>query len=122
MSPKERNRFEPEEGPLGDREVQRDAQDVNAKIRRINDEDLFELERDPRFRRWFGRWSETLLMMDLRTSNGGDLQHFMGRRSLVLDMITEIDNKVPGFWFRVLQIRRALDSELRPTPRSVEDV
>lgn len=122
MSPKERNRFEPEEGPLGDREVQRDAQDVNAKIRRINDEDLFELERDPRFRRWFGRWSETLLMMDLRTSNGGDLQHFMGRRSLVLDMITEMDNKVPGFWFRVLQIRRALDSELRPTPRSVEDV
>lgn len=113
----QRQRGEMEEGPLGDPESRREREEAEAKVRRINREDLFMLDRELHFRRWFGKYAAPLIMMDIRTSNGGDLQHFMGRRSLVLDMIKELDQEIPGFYERVLLARKAVDNELRQRPQ-----
>jgi hypothetical protein len=117
MSP----RVEREEGPLSDPRVQRESQKAQAKADRINRGDRLTLEGQESFRRWFGKWAVPLLMLDLRTGSGSDLFHFMGRRSLVLDMIAEFELEEPGFYERVLAARRELDGELRPPPRTDQE-
>jgi hypothetical protein len=71
------------------------------------------LGRDGRFRRWFGKHAMPLLMLDVRTNNGGDLQHFMGRRSLVLDILREFEEVDPNFYINVQQARAVIDAELK---------
>lgn len=110
------------EGVLSDAQVQREARKADAQARRVNREDLYTLDRNANFRRWFGKYAVPLLMLDIRTSNGGDLQHFMGRRSLVLEMIKEFDDMEQGFYQRVLSARQAFENELRqPQPELEEE-
>jgi hypothetical protein len=101
-----------EEGPLSDPAEQRGAQKLNAAIRRQNEEDLRTLERNPAFRRWFGRWALPTVLTDIGTTNGGDLQALAGRRRLVLEQLGELDATEPGFLERVLVARRMLTTEL----------
>lgn len=112
------------EGILSDPKAQRARQKEEKIVTDLYAEDIRSLERDGRFRRWFGKFAVPLLMMDIRTNNGGDLQHFMGRRSLVLEIIREFDSEVPGFYERVLSARRVLELELsekvRPEPQEEE--
>jgi len=102
-----------EEGFLSDAKQQRTKQQTEKYVTDLYTEDIRMLSRDGRFRRWFGKFAEPLLMMDVRTNNGGDLQHFAGRRSLVLEIIKEFDEVEPGFYGLVLSARQALKAELK---------
>jgi hypothetical protein len=105
------------EGPLSDAAGRQELQKAEARARRLNTDDLFYLERDAVFRRWFGKWAVPLLFLDLNTTNGGTIQHFMGKRSQILDMLREFEEQVPGFYERVMGVRRSLDNELRQMPQ-----
>lgn len=100
------------EGPLSNREVQQARQKNEAKLLRQNREDLRALAANGAFRRWFGRYSESVLPLDIRTTNGGDIQHFMGRRSLVLEMKRELEQIEPAFYEAILATRRNLMHDL----------
>ena len=109
------------EGRLGSTDEQRAAQRTDAAIRRTNREDIATLERSEAFRRWFARYAVTTLFLDFRTGNGGELQAFHGRRSLVLEMGEEFNRQAPGFYERVLCARRALENELKQEPTPEEE-
>jgi len=52
------------------------------------------------------------LTQDFPVNNGSTLAHFMGQRSLVLRMVAELDDALPGFLSRMLEARFDYEREL----------
>ena len=74
---------------------------------------LLTLERNPDFKLWMGRLLQRCgLTDDLRSSEASDTYRFLGRRSVAVETLKEIEDVAPGFYERVLSVRRAFEAEL----------
>ena len=111
---------EREEGILSDPVAAREKRTAEARVFRIQRADIASLERNDAFRRWFGKFAEPRLMLDMAVTNGSEVMRFMGQRALLIEMIRDFDAVAPGFYERVLGARRALASELRSEPQLEE--
>ena len=98
-----------EEGELGDPKSQEAMRRVDRFIGRRNEEDLRSLVTQPQFMRFMGRLlARCGLTDDLATNNGGDLQRFMGRRSIAVEVLNELEPVSRGFYLQVLNERQDL--------------
>ena len=102
-----------EEGPLGDRHQQNARQRAEAEQRRRDRDRLTILLKTPAFVEWIGAHTVPYLLGDKATTNGGDLQHFMGERQHALFLLRDFEQIAPGFTERVLSTRRTLLEEVR---------
>lgn len=108
MSP----RADEHEGDLNDTELKRAADKVNSRAAQILRSDIAELTTQGAFLRFFGRFAHPLLTQDFPVNNGSTLAHFMGQRALVLRMVAELEDCMPGFLSRLLAARFDYEREL----------
>jgi hypothetical protein len=103
-------------------EVRERRQRAEKSAKRIVKEDLLSLAKQAGFRRWMGRLVQRCgLTDDLHTTNGGDIQRFMGRRSIAVEVLAEIEQLHPGFYEQILSARRAFEAELRTELKENDD-
>lgn len=103
-----------EEGPLSDRQAQNEQRKVDATVRRMAHSDLETLEKMPEFRRYMGRLFQRCgLTDDLDTTNGGEIQRFLGRRSVAVELVQELEAVNPKFYLSVLMAREEIADMLR---------
>ena len=101
-----------ESGSLSDPKARAVQINHDRYIESTNDNDLETLALNPAFLRWLGRVEKRCGLTDvIKTTNGGDLQHFEGRRSVAFEIFEEFEQVDRGFHVRVLQLRENLRRE-----------
>lgn len=114
MSP----RADEHEGSLSDTEVKRQHDRMESRAKQILQSDVLELTESGAFLRWFGKYAHPVLTQDFPVNNGSTLAQFMGRRQVVLQIISEMDEHSPGFVRRVLEARDDYERELQRAAES----
>lgn len=114
------------EGTLGDRRGQNLARKVDAEVRRRLQREMEMLASLPEFRLYIGRLLQRCgLTDDLATSNGSEVQRFLGRRSIAVEVLAELEGVMPGFHVQVLTDRLKYQMEIeeknRNTPQENDD-
>lgn len=104
-------RADEHEGVLNDTEVKRQADQRNAEASKILFDDILSLTANEQFIRWFSKFAFALLAQDVR-EHGADLERFMGRRSLALLMVADMDVGSPGFLNRMFEVRANYERRL----------
>lgn len=99
------------EGPLSDPAVQRAGDKRMAEANRILKDNLKRLSLDDDFLLLFQRYAYPVLAQDT-PFHGADLERFIGRRSMIAQVIREMDEAVPGFLSRVIAARDDYESRL----------
>lgn len=106
-------RADEHEGVLNDTNVKRMADQSNAKARELLSGDLAYLSENAYFLRWIQKYIHPMLTQDVPVNNGSTLAHWHGRRQLLTQIITEMEDEAPGFLTRVLAAREQYESDLR---------
>ena len=104
-------------GQLSDPAEQRAAQQAEKRARLVVREDQHALIDNPAFIRWIGKYVIPPLLEHVATTNGGDIQKFIGRRELAMKMVNELDEVQPGFLEKLLGARRSLLEDLKKVPQ-----
>lgn len=100
-------------GQLSDPTEQRAAQQAEKRARQVVKQDQVSLVDHPAFIRWLGRYVVPAILEPIMTTNGGDIQKFIGRRELAMKMVIELDEVQPGFLEKLLGARRSLAEDLK---------
>lgn len=91
-----------------------EAQRVQKAAAKAIKSNLLTLERNPEFRLWVGRLLQRCgLTDDLQSPVDSDMHRFMGRRSIAVEVMAEIEAVAPDFYVRVLQARRSFEADLK---------
>lgn len=106
-------RADQHEGDLNDSQVKRENDRYVARANEIQMSDLLYLTENEAFLRFFGGWAVPALTQEFPPGSGAALERFMGRRGLVLDMISKLELASPGVLQRTLEIRSRFESDLR---------
>lgn len=91
-------------------------QQADKRARTVIRQDQNALVDDPAFLRWISRFVVPPILEVVATTNGGDIQKFIGRRELALKMVNELDDIQPGFLEKLLGARRSLLEDLKKSP------
>lgn len=113
-------RADQHEGDLNDSQTKRENDRYIARANEIQASDLLYLTENEAFLRFFGGWAVPALTQEFPPGSGAALERFMGRRGLVLDMISKLDSLSPGVLQRILEIRSRFESDLRHAAQNGE--
>lgn len=105
-------RADQHEGVLNDSALKREKDRSQARANEILLNDLAYLTENEQFLRFFGGWAVPLLTQDFPPGKGAELERFMGRRALVLDVISKLDLVSPGVLTRMLEVRKQFENDL----------
>jgi hypothetical protein len=106
-------RADEHEGVLNDSQEKRESDMMRARADEIQLHDLVYLAENDQFLRFFGGWAVPALTQEFPPGSGAALERFMGRRGLVLDMISRLDLVSPGVLQRMLEVRRLYEKDIR---------
>lgn len=113
-------RADQHEGDLNDSQTKRENDRYVARANEIETSDLLYLTENVEFLRFFGGWAVPLLTQEFPPGSGAALERFMGRRGLVLDMISKLDALSPGVLQRILEVRKNFVADLRHAAQNGE--
>lgn len=97
-------RADEHEGDLNDTQVAREADMRDATAFKILTQTNLLLTDDANFLLWIQKYVYPMMAQRV-PEHGADLERFMGRRNLLIEMINEMELAEPGFLSRVLGAR-----------------
>lgn len=97
-------RADQHEGDLNNTQAANAARAMEAEAQKILGQTFLLLADDDNFMLWFQRFAYPVMTQHV-PEHGADLERFMGRRQLVIQIIQEMELVAPDFTMRVLNAR-----------------
>lgn len=110
-------RADEHEGQLSDPAAKRRADIAAKRANKILGEDLEFLTGSVEFKRWLGKRLVPMLVNQMHTTNGSEIQYYSGRLDLLREIHDEMETFEPGFLESVLEVRRLYEQALAAEPQ-----
>ena len=110
-------RADEHEGQLSDPEAKRRGDIAAKRARRVEAEDLAFLTDSVEFKRWLGKRLVPMLANAVRTTNGSEIQYYVGQLNLLREIHNELETFSPGFLESTLEVRRLYEQSLAAEPQ-----